>query len=58
MSGASHEAQKIGVYLSDGMAARLNDAATRPGATKSALVEKALDRLLGSDDGVSDAARP
>jgi MFS family permease len=47
---------RIGVYLSDGMAARLNDAATSPGATKSALVEKALDRLLGSDDGVSDTA--
>jgi MFS family permease len=45
---------RIGVYLSDGMAARLHDAATRPGATKSALVEKALDRLLGSDDGVSE----
>ena len=47
---------RIGVYLSDGTAARLNDAATRPGATKSALVEKALDQLLGSDDGVSDTA--
>jgi MFS family permease len=47
---------RIGVYLSDGMAARLNDAAMRPGATKSALVEKALDRLLSSDDDVSDTA--
>ena len=47
---------RIGVYLSEGMAARLNDAATRPGATKSALVETALDRLLGSDDDVSDTA--
>ena len=47
---------RIGVYLSDGLSARLNDAATRPGATKSALVEKALDRLLESDDGVSDSA--
>ena len=47
---------RIGVYLSDDMAARLNDAATRPGATKSALVERALDQLLGSDDGVSDTA--
>lgn len=45
---------RIGIYLSDGVAARLHDAASRPGVTKSALVEKALDRLLGSDDGVSD----
>jgi MFS family permease len=34
----------------------LTDAAKHPGATKSALVEKALDRLLDSDDGVSDTA--
>ena len=47
---------RIGIYLSEGAAARLAQAATRPGATKSALVEAALDRLLGSDDDVSDAA--
>jgi hypothetical protein len=47
---------RIGVYLSDGMAARLAEAATRPGITKSALVEQALDRLLGSEDDFSDTA--
>ena len=47
---------RIGVYLSEGMAARLAEAATRPGATKSALVETALDRLLGSDEDPSDNA--
>jgi MFS family permease len=47
---------RIGVYLSDGMAARLAEAVTRPGITKSALVEEALDRLLGSDYGFSDTA--
>ena len=47
---------RIGVYLSEGMAARLAEAATRPGATKSSLVEAALDRLLGSDDDLSDTA--
>jgi hypothetical protein len=47
---------RIGVYLSEGMAARLAEAATRPGVTKSALVEAALDRLLGSEDDFSDSA--
>jgi MFS family permease len=47
---------RIGVYLSEGMAARLAEAARRPGATKSALVEVALDRLLGSDEALSDSA--
>jgi MFS family permease len=46
---------RIGVYLSDGAAARLAEAATRPGATKSALVEAALDRLLGSDEATGTA---
>jgi MFS family permease len=46
---------RIGVYLSDGAAARLTEAASRPGATKSALVEAALDRLLGSDDATDTA---
>jgi hypothetical protein len=45
---------RVGVYLSEGMAARLAEAAKRPGATKSALVEAALDRFLGSDDDVGD----
>jgi hypothetical protein len=47
---------RVGVYLSEGMAARLADAAERPGATKSALVEAALDRFLGSDDDIVDTA--
>jgi MFS family permease len=47
---------RIGVYLSEGMAARLAEAATRPGVTKSALVETALDRLLGSDEDPSNTA--
>jgi hypothetical protein len=47
---------RVGVYLSEQMAARLADAAKRPGATKSALVEAALDRFLGSDDDVDDTA--
>jgi hypothetical protein len=47
---------RVGVYLSEGMAARLAAAAKRPGATKSALVEAALDRFLGSDDDIGDAA--
>ena len=41
---------RIGVYLSEGTAGRLAVAAKRPGSTKSALVEEALDRLLASDD--------
>jgi len=45
---------RVGVYLSEGIAARLAEAAKRPRATKSALVETALDRFLGSDDDISD----
>jgi hypothetical protein len=41
---------RIGVYLSKRTAARLTAAAKRRGATKSALVEAAIDRFLGSDD--------
>jgi hypothetical protein len=41
---------RIGVYLSEQMAARLTAAAKRPGASKSALVEAALAQFLGSDD--------
>lgn len=47
---------RVGVYLSEQMAARLAAAARRPGATKSALVEAALDLFLGSDDDVGDTA--
>lgn len=47
---------RIGVYLSNGMAARLAEAVTRPGGNKSALVEQALDRLLGSEDDFSNTA--
>src|SRR5258708_6064138 len=47
---------RVGVYLSERMAARLAEAARRPGATKAALVEAALDRFLGSDDDVGDTA--
>src|SRR6266571_9533534 len=47
---------RVGVYLSEQMAARLAEAAKRPGATKSALVEAALDRFLGSDNDIGDTA--
>ena len=40
---------RIGVYLSERTAARLAAAAKRPGASKSALVEAALDRYLQSE---------
>ena len=47
---------RVGVYLSESMTARLAEAAKHPRATKSALVEAALDRFLGSDDEISDTA--
>src|SRR6266404_5434601 len=47
---------RVGVYLSEGMAARLAEAARNPRATKSALVEAALDRYFGDDDDISDTA--
>src|SRR6266851_4898836 len=47
---------RVGVYLSEGMAVRLAEAAKHPRATKSALVEAALDRFLGSDNDVDDTA--
>jgi MFS family permease len=47
---------RVGVYLSEPTAARLTAAAQGPGATKSALVEAALDRYLSSDDDVCDTA--
>ena len=47
---------RVGVYLSEGMAERLAEAAKRPGVTKSALVEAALDRFLGSEDDIGDTA--
>lgn len=46
---------RVGVYLSENTAARLTAAAKRPGATKSGLVEAALERFLGSDDDIGDA---
>src|SRR6202795_2937046 len=47
---------RVGVYLSEGMAARLSEAAKNPRATKSALVEAALDRFLGFDNDIRDTA--
>src|SRR6266699_5431798 len=47
---------RVGVYLSERVAARLAEAAKSPGTTKSALVETALDCFLGSDDDISDTA--
>src|SRR6202166_1928344 len=47
---------RVGVYLSKHTAGLLEAAAERPGATKSALVEAALDRYFGSDDDISDTA--
>ena len=45
---------RIGVYLSEQMAARLAAAAKRPGTSKSALVEAALAQFLGADDDTND----
>jgi MFS family permease len=47
---------RVGVYLSEGVAARLAEAAKNPRATKSAVVEAALDRYFGSEDDISDTA--
>jgi hypothetical protein len=47
---------RIGIHLSEQMAARLAAAAERPGVTRSALVEAALERFFDSDDGAGDAA--
>ncbi len=47
---------RVGVYLSEQMATRLAEAAKNPRATKSALVEAALDRFLGSDNDIGDTA--
>jgi hypothetical protein len=47
---------RVGVYLSEGMAARLAEAAKNPRATKSAVVEAALDCYFGSDDDISNTA--
>jgi len=46
---------RIGVYLSKRTAARLTSAAKRRGASKSALVEAALNRFLDADTGDSVA---
>lgn len=45
---------RISIHLSEHTAARLASAAGRPGATRSAIVEAALDRFL--DDGEADDA--
>ena len=45
---------RIGVYLSEQMAARLAAAAKRSGTSKSALVEAALAQFLGADDDIND----
>ena len=45
---------RIGVYLSEQMAARLAAAAKRPGTSKSALVEAALAQFLGADDDTNE----
>lgn len=45
---------RIGVYLSEQIAARLAAAAKRPGTSKSALVEAALAQFLGADDDTND----
>jgi MFS family permease len=47
---------RVGVYLSEPTAARLAEAAKGPRATKSAVVEAALDRYFGSGDDISDTA--
>jgi Ribbon-helix-helix protein, copG family len=45
---------RVGIYLSEQMAARLAAAAKRPGTSKSALVEAALAQFFGADDETSD----
>jgi hypothetical protein len=46
---------RIGVYLSERMATRLAAASKRPGATKSALVEAALEQFLGPEDDIDES---
>lgn len=46
---------RIGVYLSERMATRLAAAAKRPGVTKSALVEAALEQFLGTEDASEES---
>lgn len=54
-AGAKHIMKpRIGVYLSEQMAARLAAAAKRPGTSKSALVEAALAQFLGTDDETNE----
>jgi hypothetical protein len=45
---------RIGVYVSEQMAARLTAAAKRSGKSKSALVEAALAQFLGASDDTTD----
>ena len=48
--------RKISVQLSEQVAERLEAAAQRPGANKTAIVEAALARFLDPDDDTSDHA--
>ncbi|MDU6749080.1 MAG: ribbon-helix-helix protein, CopG family, partial [Bradyrhizobium sp.] len=50
---------RIGVYLSQDVAARLAVAVAvqRPGQSRSALVEAALDRYLGPDEDDGESVR-
>jgi hypothetical protein len=45
---------RIGIYLSEQMAARLAAAAKRPGASKSALVEAALAQFFRPEDDIDN----
>ena len=45
---------KISVYLSEHVAGSLEAAAKRPGATKSSIVEAALDRFLNPGGDAAD----
>ena len=48
---------RLSIYLTDSVAERLQIAAKRPGANKSAIVDKALDRFLNPErDAGNDAA--
>jgi predicted DNA-binding protein len=47
---------RISIHLSEQIATRLAAAAERPGATRSGLVEAALERFLESDADAGDAA--
>jgi hypothetical protein len=48
---------KLSVYLSDHVAKRLTQAASRPGTNKSAIVDTALDRFLNPERDIPRAER-